>query len=286
MIAAKKRGFTFIEVCMSILILSLVFGVAAGIMSYSRKESEKGRWIQQSLGMLRNATRQIGDKLKEKSYPSTLVANRSATDATKFNQIVISFKERREYDSTGRLRFMEVNDSNIYEIFAATNGGLIAPTDMQILLMYFPICTPEKDFQSDYTPGLITWVRFVLEPAADFEYTKRGKIVMEEYEANYDTREYEIARAYKLDDPFNIETAKLKRKKEIITDVSGVQIKSFEMSSSRGSYVDSKSGSRSEDFKQIKNIINFKIYCTHPKDDKVKLTDTCSVTANSEVIPL
>ena len=59
------RAFTFVEVCMSVIILSLVFGVAAGIMSYARKETQKGFWIQQSISQLRNATRQIGVKMKE-----------------------------------------------------------------------------------------------------------------------------------------------------------------------------------------------------------------------------
>lgn len=281
----KKKGFTFIEVCMSVLILSLVFGVAATVMSYSRRETQKGFWIQQEITLLRNATRQIGDKLKEKSYPSTLVSNRSKADATKTNHIVISFKERREYDVTGRLRFMEVNKSNAYEIYAATGKGLMQPEDKQIVLMYFPICRPEKDFQGSYTPGFITWTRFTLEPSTDYSINKRGTIFMEEYNSEYDTREYEQLRAFKLDEPFDEKSMKLVRRKEIISDVSGVELSNYDMSSSRGSYVE-KSGNRSADFKNVKNILNFKIFCTHPKDNAVKLSDCCSITANSEIIPL
>ena len=69
------RAFTFVEICMAILLLAMVFGIGAGIMSYARKETQKGLWIQQSIGQLRNATRQIGIKMKEMSYPSTLVRN-------------------------------------------------------------------------------------------------------------------------------------------------------------------------------------------------------------------
>ena len=50
--ANNKKGITLIEICVAILILSIVFGVAGYVMSYTRKETQKGLWIQQSIQTL------------------------------------------------------------------------------------------------------------------------------------------------------------------------------------------------------------------------------------------
>ena len=285
MTASKNiRAFTFVEVCMAILLLSLVFGIGAGIMSYARKETQKGLWIQQSIGQLRNATRQIGIKMKEMSYPSTLVRNYTNTNPPKLIVKVIPFKERRSYDNAGRLRSIEVNPSDAYELRAMANQGMILPKDKSQVLMCFPICEPEKDFSNGYSAGLITWVRFVFEPSKDFSITKLGDIYMEEYESEYDTR-VKPDRAYNLDEPFSEKGSKLKRRKEIVIDVSGVEISSYNVSTVRG-IAYKKDGSGGNAVMNVKNIITFKIWCKHPKDDRVTLTDMCSVTSNTEVKPL
>lgn len=284
--AARKniRAFTFVEVCMSILILSLVFGIGAGVMSYARKETQKGFWIQQSIGQLRNATRQIGIKMKEMSYPSTLVRNYTNTNPPKLIIKVIPFKEKRYYDNAGRLRSIDVNPSDAYELRAKVNQGLILPSDKSQVLMYFPISEPEKDYSSGYTPGIITWVRFVLEPSNDFSITKLGSIFMEEYESEYDTR-VKPDRAYGLDEHFSVKNSKLKRRSEIVIDVSGVEILANDVSTVRG-IAYKKDGSSGDVKYNVKNIITFKLKCKHPKDDRITLTDMCSVTSNTEVKPL
>ena len=278
------RAFTFVEVCMSVIILSLVFGVAAGIMSYARKETQKGFWIQQSISQLRNATRQIGVKMKEMSYPSTLVRNYTNTNPPKLIIKVIPFKEKRYYDNSGRLRDIEVNPSDAYELRAKANQGMILPTDSSQVLMCFPISEPEKDYSSGYTAGLITWVRFVLEPSKDYGITKLGSIYMEEYESEYDTR-VRPDRAYSLNDPFSLQNSKLKRRREIITDVRGAEISSYDVSTVRG-VAYKKDGSGGNAVMNVKNIVTFKIWCRHPKDDRITLSDMCSVTSNTEVKPL
>ena len=282
--AANKniRAFTFVEVCMAILLLSLVFGVGAGIMSYARKETQKGYWIQQSIGQLRNATRQIGIKMKEMSYPSTLVRNYTNTNPPKLIVKVIPFKEKRSYDNAGRLRSIEVNPSDAYELRA--KSGKTLPSDKPQVLMCFPISEPEKDYSGGYTAGLITWVRFVLEPSKDFAITKLGTIFMEEYENEYDTR-VKPDRAYNLNEPFSEKGSKLKRRKEIIIDVSGAEISSYDVSTVRG-IAYKKDGSGGNAVMNVKNIITFKLWCKHPKDNRVSLTDMCSVTSNTEVKPL
>ena len=278
------RAFTFVEVCMAILLLSMVFGIGAGIMSYARKETQKGFWIQQSIGQLRNATRQIGIKMKEMSYPSTLVRNYTNTNPPKLIVKVIPFKEKRSYDNAGRLRDIVINPSDAYELRAKANQGMILPSDKPQVLMCFPISEPEKDYSNGYTPGIITWVRFVLEPSKDFSITKLGSIFMEEYESEYDTR-VKPDRAYNLDEPFSERGSKLKRRKEIVIDVSGAEISSYNVSTVRG-IAYKKDGSGGNAVMNVKNIITFKIWCKHPKDNRVSLTDMCSVTSNTEVKPL
>jgi hypothetical protein len=278
------RAFTFVEVCMSVLILSLVFGVGAVVMSYARKETQKGFWIQQSIGQLRNATRQIGIKMKEMSYPSTLVRNYTNTNPPKLIVKVIPFKEKRTYDNAGCLRNITINPSDAYELRAKANQGLILPSDKPQVLMYFPISEPEKDYSSGYTAGLITWVRFIFEPSKDYSITKLGSIFMEEYESEYDTR-VKPDRAYNLDEPFSEKSSKLKRRNELIIDVSGVEISSYDVSTVRG-IAYKKDGSGGNAVMNVKNIISFKIWCKHPKDNRIVLNDMCSVTSNTEVKPL
>ena len=280
----KRHGFTFVEVCMSILVLSLVLGLASYIISYARKESAKGTWIQQTIGQLRNATRQIGLKMKEMSYPSTLVKNYTNTTPPKQIIKVTPFKEKRFYDSSGRLRDISVNPSDAYEIHARSNQGIIKPDSNRIILMYFPISQPEKDYSNSYNPGLIKWTRFVLEPTEDFSITKLGKISMEEYLIEYDTRS-NPDRAFSLNEPFNEKECRLIRSKELITDVSGVDITSYDVSTIRGIAYSKNSNNPKMAF-NIKTIVTFKIFSTHPKDDKVILNDMCSVTANAEVKPI
>ena len=93
-----RQGFTFVEVCMCVLILSLVFGVATYVMTYARKETKKGFWIQQCIAQLRNSTRQIGIKLKEKSYPSLMVLKKKSSvqpGEDEYNRTISTYKEYR-----------------------------------------------------------------------------------------------------------------------------------------------------------------------------------------------
>ena len=302
-----KRGFTFVEVCMCILILSLVFGCAFYVMNYARKETQKGYWIQQTIEMLRNSTKQIGIKLKEKNYPSTLYYKKKGVDEEgkpKYDIKVISYKEWREYDRSGRLRNIEINEKGkngkSYEIYM--NKTTYKPTNQPQELMYFPICTPEKEIDGETTEGVgIVMHRFVLEPTENFEITKLGRIFMEQYTVDpIDTKQlYKVSprskeyceerRAYALIDlePHkyfgNMNGSKNFKRKEICTDVYEVQLDSKDLSLEGGKGVAVSTGGTITPAPLINNIIIFKITCKNPKDDKVKLSDMCVITTNSEV---
>lgn len=288
----KKQGFTFIEVCMSVLILSLVFGVAMYVIRYARKETQKGLWLQKSIEMLRNATKQIAIKLKEKNYPSTIVYKKKGIVDGKevYESKVISYKEKREYDKGGRLRKIILNKAEQkpwYEVFITANNTT-TPSNNNSDLMYLPVCSPETDYPSkgEVHNGKIVWTRFVLEPSPDYKVTRLGQIVMLEYEGEYQTSKAD--RAFELDDPKVYETfftKKEKRRKVIVEDVSKVEIGNHDLSIYGGRGIaKSKDGDTPQAADLVKNVVVFKIYCRHPKDDKTELSDMCAITTSSEVL--
>lgn len=287
-----RRGFTFVEVCMCVLILSLVFGVATYVMTYARKETKKGFWIQQCISQLRNSTRQIGIKLKEKSYPSSMILKKKTNvqpGEDEYERRIYPYKERRSYNASGRLTKIEVHtgSSSHYEIYA--KFGKITPKNEQIELMYFPVCTPSKDFpdSGESYPGIATWTRFVLEPRPDYKNNKLGTLVMEEYPMPLEFFSNDVFDlTFKIDGSSDIHTlfahgSALKgyRRKELITDVSAVDIEKYDLTIPKGRGV-ALDGSSAD---LVNNVVTFEITCTNDKDDKTVLSDMCAITVNSEV---
>ncbi len=274
----EKRGVTLIEVILAVLMLSLLFGSANAVMTYSRRETEKGFWIQQAITQLRNSTRAISMKMKQTSYPSTLL--RSAGGDEK----VISFKERREYDAGGRLRNLEINSSDVYEVRSVISGnGVVVPSFEEQTIMYFPICEPERDYDSGYTPGTITWIHLVLKPAGNYRYSGLGSLHMIEHEETYDTRGT-LKRAFGLNKPFSADIP-IVRSKELVTDVREVTIDFDYIDELKGVYV-TKEGKLSDDVLMKRTMISLGISCCHPRDKKIWMSDQCSVINNVELVKL
>ncbi|HNX75156.1 MAG TPA: hypothetical protein PLM07_03840 [Candidatus Rifleibacterium sp.] len=275
---ARPKGVTFVEVMLTVIMLSLLFGSANGVMSYSRRETEKGFWIQQAITQLRNTTRFIAMQMKQTSYPSTLIR---AADNT---QKVISFKEFRVYDKSGRLRNMEINPSDAYELRTViTGGGAMLPSFAEQTIMYFPICEPEKDFKTGYTAGNITWMHLVLRPSANYRTSGLGSIHMVEHQETYDTRS-SPKRAYSLNKTFS-KSIPVVRTKELITDVREVNIESFDINEQKGVYV-TDAGNLSDPIFLKRTLISLSISCCHPKDKKIWMSDQCSVINNVELVEL
>lgn len=275
----SARGVTLVEIVLAVLFLSLLFGAANGVMTYSRRETEKGFWIQQAITQLRNTTRAISMKMKQTSYPSTLIRTASGDEK------VISFKERREYDTGGRLRKLDINPSDAYEMRAVISGsGAIIPSFSDQTIMYFPICTPEKDYSDGYTEGRITWVHLVMKPASDYRYSGLGSIHMVEHEEGYDTRTDPLKRAFGLNKTFSPSIPVI-RSKELITDVREIQIDTYDIDELKGVYV-SKTGEKSDDIVLKRTLISLGISCCHPRDKKIWLSDQCSVINNVELVQL
>ncbi|HOI91723.1 MAG TPA: prepilin-type N-terminal cleavage/methylation domain-containing protein [Candidatus Rifleibacterium sp.] len=274
-----RCGVTLIEVMIAVILLSLLFASANSVMTYSRRETEKGFWIQQAITQLRNATRAISMKMKQTSYPSTLI--RTATGDEK----VISFKEKREYDASGRLRKLDINPSDAYEMRSVISGsGALIPSFNEQMIMYFPVCEPERDYDTGYTPGKITWVCLVLKPAKDYRYTGLGSLHMIEHEEEYDTRSSVLKRAFGLNRTFE-KSIPIVRDKELVTDVREIEVDFYDIDELKGVYV-TKSGERPDDVTVKRTLISMSIACCHPKDRKIWMSDQCSVINNVELVEM
>jgi len=274
-----RHGVTLVEILIAVILLSLLFASANSVMTYSRRETEKGFWIQQAITQLRNTTRAISMKMKQTSYPSTLI--RTATGDEK----VISFKEKREYDTSGRLRKLDINPSDAYEMRSVISGsGALIPTFNEQTIMYFPVCEPEKDYNTGYTAGKITWVHLVLKPANNYRYTGLGSLHMIEHEEEYDTRSSPLNRAFGLNRTFD-KNIPIVRSKELVTDVREIAVDFYDIDELKGAYV-TKTGTLSDDITVKRTLISLNIACCHPKDKKIWMSDQCSVINNVELVEL
>jgi len=274
LIKNHSRGVTLIETMLAVILLSLLFASANNVLSYSRRETEKGFWIQQAITQLRNGTRAITDMLKKTSYPTTIVRDSSG------NETVTSFKEKREYDISGRLRKMEINDSTAFDMHTIGDGNMIRPTFQEQTIMYFPACEPEKDLDSGYTAGVIKWVQLVLKPAPEYSTSGLGSLFIIEREKTYDTRG-SANRVYGLTDEFDASQA-ITRNREIVSDVNAVEVNTFEIEELRGLVVTKDGDKYPVTNKRI--LVQVNITVSHPKDNKIWLSDQCSVINNVQVV--
>ncbi|EKE22493.1 MAG: hypothetical protein ACD_6C00808G0001 [uncultured bacterium] len=277
-ISRNARGVTLIETMLAVILLSLLFGAANSVLSYSRRETEKGFWIQQAITQLRNGTRAITDMLKKTSYPTTIIRYGSGEEK------VISFKEKREYDISGRLRNLELNSSDAFDMHSMITGsGIIRPSFIDQTIMYFPVCEPEKDFDDGYTPGSIIWAELVLRPAHHYSTSGLGALFIIERQDTYDTRSDSARRVFGLTKEFD-RAVPISREREIVNDVNAIEVDSYAIDELRGVFV-TQSGQRHEvSTKRI--LVSINISCSHPKDGKIWLSDQCSVINNVELVTL
>ncbi|MBU1107409.1 MAG: prepilin-type N-terminal cleavage/methylation domain-containing protein [Candidatus Riflebacteria bacterium] len=292
-ISRNARGVTLVETMLAVTLLSLLFGAANSVLSYSRRETEKGFWIQQAISQLRNGTRAITDMLKKTSYPSTII--RTGSGAAR-NEKVISFKEKRTYDGedafgnladkkgSGRLRDLELNSSDAFDMHSVITGsGIIRPSFKDQTIMYFPICEPEKDFEDGYTAGNITWVELLLRPERHYSTSGLASLILVERNETYNTKSDPYRRAFGLTNEFD-RAIPVSREREIINDVNGIEVDSYAIDELRGVFV-TQSGQKNEvTTKRI--LVSINVSCSHPKDGKIWLSDQCSVINNVELVTL
>lgn len=266
---SPTRGMTLMEVMVAVVLVSLVFGVAYRIMDQARREARKGFWLQKAITELRNGTRAISMRLKKTSYPTTVAR-------TGGQQTVISFKEKRTYDHSGRLRNLVVNSSNAMNLVMKT--GVVRPSASEVVLMRFPVCVPEMDIDS-YTPGIITWVEVVMEPEANFPINGLSRIFLRERDEAYDTRALPD-RAYGLSTAFDPALAVASRK-TLVGDVEQVMIDRWPIDELSGVHV-TNTGMVSTTTKK-KYLVSMRIDCMNPIDKAMTIGDQSSVTVNTDV---
>lgn len=272
-----KSGVTLIELMIAVLLLSLLFGSAYGVMRYSRLETAKGFWIQQAITQLRNGTRAITQQLKRTSYPSTII------DESDKAAKVITFKEMRTYHHTGRLDTIETNESTDFDLHAmVTDGAVISPSFKEQSILYFPVCTPEKEDSSGTTSGNITWYELVLRPEKTFKYNGLGRLHFVQRSDTYVTTGDERA--------FGLTGKKFDRQdpvtgdKLLINDVRGIEVQYFEVEELRG--ITYKENGEQVLEKNKKVLLSLTVTCSHPKDGKIWLSDRCSVIINVRLVEL
>jgi prepilin-type N-terminal cleavage/methylation domain-containing protein len=272
----SRSAVTLIELIIAVLILSLLFGSAYGIMRYSRSETEKGFWIQKTITQLRNSTRAITQKLKKTSYPTTIIKKLGE------NQKVISFKEKRTYYDTGRLKKIEINDDENFDMHAmVTDGAILSPTFSEQSIMYFPVCTPEYESPSGYEEGIITWVELVLTPGKNYRTNGLGSLRMIERTETYNTKTISD-RAFGFSSTFS-RSLPVKTDKELVSDVRDIEIEYFEIEQLRGVYFQ---GEDKVEEHNKKILVSMTIACSHPRDGKIWLSDRCAVINNVGIVKL
>ncbi|HOT27024.1 MAG TPA: prepilin-type N-terminal cleavage/methylation domain-containing protein [Candidatus Ozemobacteraceae bacterium] len=269
---SPARGMTLMEVMIAVALVSLVFGVAYRIMDQARRESRKGFWLQKAITELRNGTRAISMRLKKTSYPTTIARSGG-------RQIVVSYKEKRTYDHSGRLRNLVVKSSNAMDLMTKT--GVVRSSAAETVLMRFPVCVPEMDIDS-YTSGVVTWIEVVMGPGPDFPINGLSRIFLRERDEAYDTRALPD-RAYGLSTAFDPALAVASRK-ILVGDVDQVRIDTWAIDELSGVHV-SSAGAVGTTTKK-KYLVSLRIDCMNPIDKTMTIGDQSSVTVNTDVGPL
>lgn len=268
-----KRGVTLVEIMIAISLLGLLLLSANSVFSYARRETERGFWIQKTITQLRVGTRILSDNLKKTSYPSTVVREDGKEE-------VISFKEKREYYETGRLKKYDFNPSEEFDMhtFVGNNAdGTVSPYFDDMTILYFPVCEPEKDIDTTYEEGKVKWHELVLKPASHYKVSGLGDLHLVERETGYNTKG-RPARAYGYTMMSSYKDLPISRDRLIVSDVSSVSVESYSVNEVRAIVAEGPKPPEME-----RRLVSIGITVSHPKDHKIWLRDQCSIINNVQV---
>jgi len=257
---------TMLELLIVMLLVVIIFIVAYQVMDQARRETRKGFWVQKAVTELRNGTRAVSLFLKKTSYPTTIVKGGA-------QQLVLSYKEQRTYDDSGRLRNLTVKNSRDMDL-TVRQGAVKASTET-VRLMAFPMCLPETDLAA-YQPGMITWVEMTLEPDPKQAINRLSRLVLSERDEIYDTRSLRD-RAYGLTRKFD-PSLTVAARKVLVCDVENILIDLFSTDELAGVHV-TDGGSVNTTMKK-KYLVSMRIECMNPADKNMMIGDQCSVTIN------
>jgi prepilin-type N-terminal cleavage/methylation domain-containing protein len=269
-----RRGFSLIELLIVLILSVLLFGMVYLVISRALAETQKGRWLQQAAGELRNATRELSELFKKTSYPTT-IQHMNGHDE------VISYKEWREYDAAGRLRAMQVKGDDSGMDFHMLTGETF-PEAKAVLVMLFPVCYPETGNEA----GRIIWNQVWLEPESYYgPEMPFGRLRLEQREDTYRSLG-KPRRVYDLKLGFS-ERLPVKSSRIVAHDVRSVTIDRCLVEELRGISVAKKQSSGSvHSHVRRRHIVSLEIHTRFPKDAKVSLDDQCTMVNNMEAAEL
>lgn len=273
-----QYGVTLVEIILAVLFMSFLLGSANSIMSYSRRETERGFWLQKTIIELRNGIRLIGQRLKATSYPSTVLIDTS----NRKNDKVISYKVKRKFfKKSGRIDKIFVNTRKDFDMHAmVTDGNDIVPLPSSQQIMYFPICEPEIESQSGgHKAGKITWVELLLEPASDYNITGAGDLFMVERQDDYITSG--VDRAFGIKNKKFYKSLPVIRKKKMISSVCAVAIDTYSTKEKIGEHI--VNGVPTPEYRE-RILVTLSISCRHPKDRNTWLSDQCAIINHVDLV--
>jgi len=250
---------TVVEFCIAALLALLLFVGGFLVLQQARRETQKGFWLQKAAGELRNTGKYLALRLGETSYPSTIVMGSTGRK-------VISCKEKRSYDDSGRLRSLQVNPDPTFDL--ARRDGTYTPQSTPQVLCRFPVCRPERD-GGTHTPGTVVWVDILLERTVQIGPTPLGRLRAEERQARYDTRALP-ERAFGFAQPFSAGYPCVMTR-ILCEDVRDVEMQSFQTDELSGIQV--SLGGAVDRVTRKRSSLFLTVRCAHPKDPALALSD-------------
>lgn len=274
----NTRGFTLLEACITLIILSMLFGSGYMILTYSRTQQAKGFWIQQSISQLRNTTKRIEKEFGSASYPSAQVKIKGKTK-------VFNFFDYKRY-SGSRLTEHRINKKEKLERMSLkiveNDTTIKPPTSGEQEIMRLVKCTPSVNGGK----GIATWTTFVLAPSKHYSHV--GDLYVEEFVDDYkisvSNDEYKIASdVFDINVPF--EKGKLKNRKLLVNDVYSVHVSNAKIEDASNIQVETTynsegkvEGVKATRNKREKKVIVLTIRTQNPKDAYTILEDrACNV---------
>jgi hypothetical protein len=265
-----SNGLTLLEVMMAVGLSAMLFLAGFRLMSQARKETVKGLWLQKAIIALRNGTREISLLLKKTSYPSTMVKRSNM-------EVVVSYKDYRVYDDSGRLRDIKTKDAANFDVYALS--GRTTADGGETTILRFPVCEPETDMGT-LVPGKIIWNELIYRPQPTNPHgTPLGTLFLIQREDTYQTQGLPF-RAFSLAKTFD-PGLPTKREKALIPDVEFVEVLLFSVDELRGIAV-SDSGAVARKTKR-RFLLTLQVGCCHPTDAKIAVTDQCSIVSNIDI---
>lgn len=272
-----KKGVTLLEICITLVVLTMLFGSGYMIMSYAREQSAKGFWIQQTTGDLRNALKRISKEISNASYPSATYKGKS-----------YNFYDYKEYKGAILSRH-EINKSNdkAFSMHTITKDtSVVVPVKgKDQIIFYLPKCKPAINGKN----GKITWCKVFLRQS--IKYNKLGNLYIAEYKTpvDYGMSKEDFNELFKLGSSSSngkYTDSMFDSPKLLISDVVSVKVSDEKIEEGKNIEVATKYGSDGKPeitatrHKTEKHMVMVTVNCQNPRDAMLTLSNRCCIIVN------